>query len=333
MSRGVNITTLFDAPSPAQDLADISKLRGMGMRHIRIPIDPMWVLSWPAGGAPDEKLRRLDNAVCTALRGGLAVILDNHSGDLQPRDGADDSKLRRLGAAWDRLAARYAVVSPDRLFFEALNEPAFSDNRRWEPWQRDLLSHIRAQAPDHTVLLTASPDSTPWTLAGLTPVDDKNIVYVFHFYDPLVFTHQGADWSEPKLVSVRGLEYPAKAGNVHAVSGRAAASLEKTLADYLANYRDAQRVRAGIDVAADWARSNHARLIVTEFGVFNDGAPPASRAAWLRDVREKLEQQSIGWTVWEYRGGFGVAPDLAKPCGPGAPVKAALGLCPAEKAR
>lgn len=331
LSRGVNLTTLFDPAPAGQDAADIRNLKSIGIRHVRIPIDPVWVLSWPAGDATDEKLRRLDAVVCTALRLGIAVILDNHGGGLHPTDASTEAALPRLGAAWDRLAARYAIYTPDLMFFEALNEPAFTDSKRWEPWQRDILAHIRAAAPQHTVLLTASPDSTPWGLSALTPLPDSNVIYVFHFYSPGLFTVQGANWVSPSLETVRGLKYPAEPGNVKSVEAQAAASYRKDLENYGKDYADTRALQAEIDVAANWARANHVQLIVTEFGVFNGAVPPNSRAAWLRDVRQALEQRSIGWTVWEYRGGFGVVSDLEHPCGTPASAKDALGLCAPER--
>lgn len=331
LSRGVNITTLFDpAPGASQDAADIRTLKAVGVRHVRIPFDPAWVLSWPAGGAPDEKLRRLDSFVCAALRQGIAVILDNHGGKLHPTDASAEDVLPRLGAAWDRMAARYAVFTPDLMIFEALNEPAFTDGKRWEPWQRELLAHIRAAAPNHTVLLTASPDDTPWALSALTPLPDTNVAYVFHFYSPGLFTTQGANWVDPSLESVRGLRYPAEPGNVQAVANRARASHRQDLANYGRDYADTRVLLNEIDVAARWAQSHGVRLMVTEFGVFNGAVPPESRAAWLRDVRKALEQRSIGWTVWEYRGGFGIASDLQGACGR-ASARDALGLCPSGR--
>jgi len=324
------MTTLFDPAPPDQDAADIRTLKTVGIRHIRVPFDPVWVLSWPASGAADDKLRRLDSFVCTALRSGIAVILDNHGGKLHPTDASKEDSLARLGAAWDRLASRYAVFTPDLMFFEAMNEPAFTDSKRWEPWQRDLLAHIRAAAPGHTILLTAAPDSTPWGLSALTPVPDSNVVYVFHFYSPGLFTTQGAEWMTPSLESVRNLRYPAEPGNVEAVASRAAEMHQKDLAKYAKDYADTRAIQSEIDVAANWAKSHNVRLIANEFGVFNGSVPPPSRAAWLRDVRQALEQRSIGWTVWEYRGGFGIVSDLQSPCDRPASARTALGLCGAE---
>ncbi len=107
--QGRQRTTLFDKAPAVQDVADIRTLKAVGIHQIRIPIDPVWVLSWPAGGVTDEKLRRLDAVVCAALRNGIVVILDNHRGDLHPVDASSEASLPRLGAAWDRFAARYAA--------------------------------------------------------------------------------------------------------------------------------------------------------------------------------------------------------------------------------
>ena len=35
-------------------------------------------------------------------------------------------------------------------------------------------------------------------------------------------------------------------------------------------------------------------------------SPPDDRVAWLRDVRTALERHRIGWTAWDYAGGFGI---------------------------
>ncbi len=332
LSKGVNLTDVFSPGVSAARIGnDVARLRSLGLRHARIPIDPGWVLSWRPGSA-DQRLARLDDTVCQALSAGLAIILDVHpEGSLALNDTAAVDTLDALGLAWDRLGARYAAFTPELMFFEALNEPALKNAARWEPAQRTLLAHIRQAAPNHTILLTATPDSTAGALAGLTPVDDANVAYVFHFYSPMVFTHQGAEWASPDFGSIRGLAYPAERGNSAGVRDRARASFQQPLADYLDTYANSQAIQAEIDVAARWAASNDVHLVVTEFGVYG-AAAQASRAAWLRDVRKALEAHAIGWTVWEYRGGFGIDGELSRGCASEQAVGNALGLCDRKNA-
>jgi len=335
LSKGVNLTDVFvPSMSTARVSQDIAQLRSLGLRHARIPLDPSWVISWRPDGKPDARLARLDDTVCSALSSGLAVILDMHPEDsLALKDTAPPDNVDALALAWDRLATRYAAFTPDLMFFEALNEPTFSNAAHWDRAQQVLLAHIREAAPHHTILLTATPDSTAGALAGLAPVDDADVAYVFHFYSPMVFTHQGADWASHDLGSIRGLVYPAEPGNAGAVRDRAAVADEKPLANYLASYANAHAIQAEIDVATRWAASHDAHLVVTEFGVYRAVAPQAARVAWLRDVRKALEARSIGWTVWEYRGGFGIDGELSRGCGSEQSASSALGLCGPGKTR
>lgn len=329
LSKGVNYTDSFEpAVSASRQKQDFAQMRQLGLRYIRLPIDPASILAWPTQETPDARLNRLDETMCLAVSAGLAVLLVVQPQDpLVLKDTGRPEALGNLSAIWDHLAARYAVFPPVSVMFEALNEPTLTDGSRWEAAQRTLLEHIRRQAPHHTVLLTATPDSTAGALAGLTPVDDPEVAYVFHFYSPMSFTHQGADWSSAELGSIKRLDYPAEPGNVAAVRSRAIAAADRSLSNFLKDYSTAKGIEGEIDVAARWAAKNHVHLVVTEFGVYKSVAPPDSRAAWLRDVRRALEARSIGWAVWEYRGGFGIDADLARACDTEASIRSALGLC------
>jgi hypothetical protein len=40
--------------------------------------------------------------------------------------------------------------------------------------------------------------------------------------------------------------------------------------------------------------------------VYRNYSNPQDRLHWLEAVRTALEQNKIGWTMWDYQGGFGV---------------------------
>jgi hypothetical protein len=96
---------------------------------------------------------------------------------------------------------------------------------------------------------------------------------------------------------------------------------------YWLDHWDAPRIRLQVDEAADWGKANNVPLICNEFGAYRRVTEPASRMAWIHDVRTAFEADNIGWTMWDYRGGFGVVwKEDGKPAKVDAAVVEALGL-------
>jgi len=327
LARGVNVTDLLAADRYPDLEATFRRLRLAGIRHIRIPVPPDAFSDVPPPWQADV-LRRLDHSVCAAIAGGLAVVIDLHPfRPLGPEGEPLQTLTTQLAEVWRRLAGRYSALPADKIFFEVLNEPKLPDIHQWEAMQTQLVAAIRSVAPDNTVIATASPWSTAAALTAMTPLSDRNVVYTFHFYTPMIFTHQGATWSLPNFGSIGGLVFPANSGNVAAVSRRAAHGLLADLDTYGKDFRNADPIAAEIQPAADWAKRNGTILMVTEFGVYDKAAPRPARAAWLADVRRELESNDIGWTIWEYRGGFGIDSDLRAGCSTSASAATALHLC------
>ncbi len=326
LAKGVNVTNLFP-PSAEIPIPDtFAQIRRIGFRHVRVPISPD-VYADPPPPWQGALLARLDLAVCTAASLHLGIIIDLHPFHaLAPEGGSNEAITANLVTDWRKLASRYGKVAPDYVFFEVLNEPKIPDATDWQAMQETMLHAIRAQAPRNTVILTASPWSTPEVLAALTPSPDRNVVYTFHLYTPMIFTHQTAEWGPPHYDTIHGLDYPARANNVASVARRIAPELQPALAAYGRDFTDGKAIAAQVDLAADWARRNGTFLISTEFGVYNR-ATPAARAAWLHDVRLAYERRQIGWTVWEYTGGFGIDGDLRLGCGAPHTITEALALC------
>jgi endoglucanase len=75
---------------------------------------------------------------------------------------------------------------------------------------------------------------------------------------------------------------------------------------YGASHWNAARIDADIGQVVEWARKWDVPVICNEFGVYRKAVDPSDRAAWIADVRTTLERYGIGWTMWDYSGGFGV---------------------------
>ena len=141
---------------------------------------------------------------------------------------------------------------------------------------------------------------------------DLNVVYAVHFYDPLVFTHQGLDWAgDDPLRHLDGVPFPAK------ITDPAVARMIKRLQTE-GHAESAIRLKAALELpwtepridqefagAAAWASRHRRPVILNEFGVLQGKAGGMDRLRWLGAVRAAAERHCVGWAHWEYADGFG----------------------------
>jgi aryl-phospho-beta-D-glucosidase BglC (GH1 family) len=236
------------------------------------------------------------------------VVVDLHpESDFKTRLAKDDSFVQEFADFWRVLARHYSTWDAELVFFEVLNEPEFSDRYRWYGVQAKLAAAVREGAPQHTIIATGGRWSDDDDLVFLEPLRDSNVIYNFHFYEPHIFTHQGATWSAYSWQWVKGLHYPSSPE-----SAANAASAVPDAVDRLAVIRygqdhwDAARIDSEITQVAEWARQQGVPVVCNEFGVYRAFAEPQDRAAWIHDVRTALELHNMGWTIWDYSGSFGV---------------------------
>ncbi len=289
--------------------ADIALIQSLGFDHIRLSVNPKPMMSaHKPDEIPADYLGDLDAAVKMILDHNLAVILDIHPDpDFKARLAKDDSFVQEFSDFWRALARHYSTWDADRVFFEILNEPEFPDRYRWFGVQAKLAAAIREAAPRHTIIATGARWSNDDELVFIEPLRDPNVIYNFHFYEPHIFTHQGATWGSYFWHWVKGLPYPSSPDSAAKVAAAVPDAVNRlAVIRYGQDHWNAARIDAEISQVADWARQRGVPVLCNEFGVYRDFADPADRAAWIHDVRAALDAHNIGWTMWDYSGNFGV---------------------------
>ena len=288
---------------------DIALIKSAGFDHVRLSVNPkpmMDAMHRQDRGA--EYFGYLDTAMKMILDSGLAVELDMHpDSDFKERLAKEDDFVERFADFWSTVAQHYASWDADRVFFEILNEPEMRDAYRWYGVEAKLAAAIRRGAPANTIIATGARWDDDDDLVFLEPLPDMNVVYVFHFYEPHIFTHQGATWGAYYWHWLKGLHYPSSRENAAEVAKLVPEARDRMqVIRYGQDHWDAERIEAEINQAADWAKQRGVPLVCNEFGVFRYFSDPQDRAAWITDVRTSLERHNIGWAMWDYSGSFGV---------------------------
>ncbi|KAA3612157.1 MAG: T9SS C-terminal target domain-containing protein [Calditrichaeota bacterium] len=309
-SRGVNIAGWFQAPSVRQiqftkiNKQDFVILQTMGCDVVRLPLN----LHFMTDGAPDYKIDPLfysflDQVVDWAEELQIHLILDNHTFD--PAVDTDPHIGDVLVPVWQQMAEHYQNRSTF-IYFEILNEPHGISDVLWNDIQKNVLAAIREIDTKHTVIIGPASWNSYQNLAAMPVYDDDNLIYTFHFYDPFIFTHQGASWVEPSMAPLSGVPYPYESGRMPALPTSLRNSWIANSYDAYPTEGNSVKIKELFDIAINFAAQRNVPIFCGEFGVLMDNSENGDRVRWHKVVTDYLTENKISWTLWEFNGSFGI---------------------------
>lgn len=283
-------------------LADIAKA---GFKTVRIPINfSAWAsLQPPYEWETTEGLTAADSFVKWALANNLNVIIDLHHTEF---DGsiAGAATTERVVSLWRRIAGRYKNTDPEKVFFELRNEPHDIKAEIWRAQAEELIKTIRRIAPKHTLIVGFHDWNSRQALIESSPFSDPNIIYTFHFYDPFIFTHQGATWSGEGLPELKNVPFPwSKQRKIETPETAKGKWVEGLIKNYQ-NDSGADKMFADLRAAKDWSEKHKVPIFLGEFGSFSKYAAPEDRCRHAQTVYSALGKLKIPNAWWEWDGGF-----------------------------
>ena len=290
---------------------DFKVIKSWGLDHIRLPID--YNLVEEADGTPKPKgYERIKAVIECCKENKLNIILDLHktcgfSFDEGHNEAGffEDEKLQeRFLALWDKLAQNFAHSldgTDSEICFELLNEvtdKAYS--KTWNAIALNCIKRIRKISPDIKILVGSYWNNAVSAVKDLDEPYDKNIVYNFHCYEPLVFTHQGAPWIKAMDTSFR-MKFAVPFKEYSVLAPKYCGALATSFDDF-----DPESV-PGPDYfetifkeALEVAEKRNVLLYCGEYGVI-DRVDPENTVEWYKAISTILNKYGIGRSAWSYR--------------------------------
>lgn len=308
--KGINLTNWFQTSSPSEiqftkfTRKDLERIQSLGCDVIRLPIN----LHAMTSGEPDYIphplfLSFLDQVVSWAEKLQIHLILDNHTFD--PAVNTPTSIGPVLVKVWTHMAEHYKNRST-LIYYEILNEPHGISDSQWASIQQTVIDAIRTKDTQHTIIVGPANWNSYHNLSALPAYADSKLIYTFHFYDPFIFTHQGASWTDPSLVPLGGVPFPHNASPMPPTPESLKGTwIENSINNYTSD-GTVNKVKTLIDIAVSFSASRNVPVFCGEFGVYMPNSNNAHRVSWYEIVRKYLEEKNIAWTMWDYTGGFGV---------------------------
>jgi endoglucanase len=279
--------------------ADYTLLKQLGFKSIRLPVAFEY---YEKEHIADEQIfSHIDSVVKQCRLYGFRLVICYHSGDLNGKNFAEETKT--CINTWLKLVKRYKKVSGDALFFEIYNEPPHMDPQIWKDAAYNIVTAIRKADADRTLIVGASNYNSIYELSRFVRLADENIIYTFHFYEPFLFTHQGAEWIGDQESTI-GVPFPYSAEKFPIINPKAKnTDGEKNYNEYPIDGNE-QSVRDKLQIIKNWGNKYDVPLLCGEYGVYNKYADLDSRCRYIKTVRQALKALNIPGMLWDYRGSF-----------------------------
>ena len=287
---------------------DIKTIADWGADHVRVPVDYELVED-KEGNPKEEGYAYIQRAIDWCGKYGLNMVLDVHKtfgysfddGEQEQGFFENEKYQERFYRLWERLAERYSKYE-DRVIFELLNEvtdQSYSDT--WNRVSTECIKRIRKIAPTVKILLGGYWNNSGDALKDLAAPYDENVVYNFHNYDPLVFTHQGAHWVKDLPKELRFSTKQTLGEMYDIIEKNAPEMLDMTHLEKDSDKKiDAEYFKERFAEPVRIAEERGSALYCGEYGVI-DIASPEDKLEWYRAIHEAFEFYGIGRATWSYK--------------------------------
>mgnify|MGYP001350180797 CR=1 FL=1 len=233
----------------------------------------------------DAELAHMDEGLRWAGTMGTKIVIDLHSppGGLKSSGGykaaigdfwTDTHAQNKFVQVWQKIAQRYK--GDNRIWgYDLVNEPVDDNTSEtcmdWQELSLATAKAIREIDPQRTLIIEPPQWGSAQGFVGFHPIPVSNIVYSFHFYLPMEFTHQGVFGpSEP-------VTYPGRIAGV---------DWNKT------------QIQAAMAPAIEFAQRYRVHMYVGEFSAIR-WAPGAEK--YISDLIDTIEDHGWDWTYHAYR--------------------------------
>ena len=295
---------------------DIAQIAEWGLDHVRVPVDFELFYSDEEGWL-EEGFLYIDTCIAWCKKYHLNMILDLHKtvgytfdDSLYSKDFFHSEILQqKFLTLWEEMAQRYGKYS-SFLAFELLNEVVDIEvSDIWNGIANQAILLIRQYAPTTYIIIGGARNNSVSTVKLLDKPYDDRIVYTFHFYEPLIFTHQSAYWI-PSMSTEFSMSYPAK-GKEFVMNTKRQLS-----EDNCEIYEEVSLMEEDVIGPAFYekalsevillAKERKVALYCGEYGVI-DQADSESTLNWYKDVQSVFEKYNISRAAWTYKGkDFGI---------------------------
>jgi aryl-phospho-beta-D-glucosidase BglC (GH1 family) len=312
--KGFNLLDFF-SPDPGNSRISTTEdhfrwMQDWGFNFVRIPMAYPYYLKFDRSRniKPEEvynideaAVTRIDSVVSTAHKYNMHVSLNLHrapgycvnAGFHEPYNlWTDQAALDAFSFHWNMWAKRYKNVSKEKISFDLVNEPSMREDMNDQHSKRSTVpgetyrkvakataEAIRKENPDRIIVA----DGNDVGNKVIPELIDLDIAQSCRGYTPGIISHYKAPWANKDPDNLPEPKWPGQVGDKYLS--------RQILDDYFKPWIELANKGVGVHCG--------------ECGCWNK-TPHDVFLAWFGDLLGILNQNKIGFALWEFVGSFGV---------------------------
>lgn len=288
--------------------SNMRQIKEWGFDHVRLPVDGKIFFNREDKRLSEEIKEGITRCLDWCEKMNLNVILDLHDmegniyGEIKMPIPllTDENKKTDFLIFWRQMTKWLLDRRTPEICFELFNEISDVTGYLWRSLYKEAIKEIRQIDENRPILVGSNNQNSIEFLKELDLVGDDKVFYNFHYYEPQIFTHQKADFSEEFREFHETITYPGD------ISG-----FKKYLEEN-PKWQSKHRLTAKEEIndhglmvkllkqAREFTKYSGCELYCGEYGVINS-APPVDAAKWMEDFNTIADEYGFGRALWNYK--------------------------------
>ncbi len=276
-----------------------------GFKTVRLPVNFDMFLQSDGYNLQNNLIKKLKEILTLTYSLQMKLVITYHYGKLNDNN-CENGEIERIVSMWKQIQFVFKGNAYEELFFDLYNEPTLSEGK-WKTSIIKIVNDLRQEDSQRIYIIGGNDYNSENELMTLGKIADNKIIYTFHYYEPFIFTHQGAEWTGNRT-KLTGLPFPYKRRKMPKMPDDfKGTDGEKDYNKYSIE-ADGQYLRDRMQQIASFCAINQMPLLCTEAGVIRE-VDNTYRKRYLKALTNAFEEYNINAILWDYDQRFAIMGD------------------------
>jgi hypothetical protein len=183
----------------------------------------------------------------------------------------------------------------DQFRVDPLVQPIFENQEQWKQFYDRIIPSIKEIIANSTIIAEINMIfENQWdgfkALQNTTPLSYQNVIYGFEFFEPGIFSHQGASWVWESLTPLNNIPYPSSPELCGQVLNEYQGESESIVRYYCEQEWNKQNLSSYFKTLSEWEAKHDQTIVISSYGIATSKASQESSKNYYNDISALFDE-------------------------------------------